>query len=101
MKYRVFDDFFSVLGNKQRVRILQYLDAHGSRTVTEICENLGIEQSAASHNLKRLLLCHFVEMEPKGKERFYSINKDTVQPLFHMIDKHVRTYCVKGCNHWE
>lgn len=101
MKYTVFDDFFSVLGNKQRVRVLQYLDVKGSRTVTEISEDLHFEQSAVSHNLKRLLLCHFVEVEQKGKERVYSINKDTVQPLFRMIDKHVRTYCVKGCNHWE
>lgn len=100
MKYTVFDDFFSVLGNQQRVRILQYLDKNGSKTVTEISNNLQIEQSAVSHNMKRLLMCHFVEMEPKGKERVYSINKDTVQPLFRMIDKHVRTYCAKGCKHW-
>ena len=101
MKYTVFDDFFSVLGNKQRVRILQYLDASGSRTVSEISEDLGFEQSAVSHNLKRLLLCHFVEVEPNGKERVYSINKQTVQPLFRMIDEHVRKYCVNGCQHWE
>ncbi len=100
MKYTVFDDFFSVLGNQQRVRILQYLDKNGSKTVTEISNSLQIEQSAVSHNMKRLLMCHFVEMEPKGKERVYSINKDTVQPLFRMIDKHVRTYCAKGCKHW-
>jgi DNA-binding transcriptional ArsR family regulator len=101
MKYTVFDDFFSVLGNKQRVRILQLLNAGGSRTVTEISDNLQLEQSAVSHNMKRLLQCHFVEMEPKGKERVYSINKDTVQPLFRMIEKHIRSYCVKGCIHWE
>ncbi len=100
MKYTVFDDFFSVLGNQQRVRILQFLDKNGSQTVNDISRGLNIEQSAVSHNMKRLLLCHFVEMEPHGKERVYSINKDTVQPLFHMIDKHVRTYCVKGCKHW-
>lgn len=97
----VFDDFFAVLGNKHRVRILQLLDAAGGQTVTDICEHLDMEQSAVSHNMKRLLLCHFVEMEPRGKERVYSINKNTVQPLFSMIDKHVRTYCAKGCNHWE
>lgn len=101
MMFTVFDDFFSVLGNKQRVRILQYLDASGAKTVTEISEDLQLEQSAVSHNLKRLLLCHFVEVEPQGKGRVYSINKDTVQPLFRMIDTHVRTYCAKGCNHWE
>jgi DNA-binding transcriptional ArsR family regulator len=101
MKYTVFDDFFAVLGNKQRVRIPQLLDAQGSRTVTEISALLGIEQSAVSHNMKRLLLCHFVDMEPKGKERVYSINKQTVQPLFRIIDRHVQNYCANGCDHWE
>jgi ArsR family transcriptional regulator len=101
MKYVVFDDFFAVLGNKQRVRILQYLNHAGSRSVSEICDALQIEQSAASHNLKRLSGCHFVEVKAQGKERFYSINTETVQPLFKLIDKHVRSYCIKGCNHWE
>jgi DNA-binding transcriptional ArsR family regulator len=101
MKYIVFDDFFTVLGNKQRVKILQYLNETGSKSVSEICETLKLEQSAVSHNMKRLLGCHFVEVESRGKERLYSINSLTVQPLFRLIDQHVRSYCVKGCDHWE
>lgn len=101
MKYTSFDDFFAVLGNKQRVKILQYLNAEGSKSVTDISQRLEMEQSAVSHNMKRLLECHFVEMEPHGKERIYTINHNTVQPLFNLIDKHVRTYCAKGCRHWE
>lgn len=101
MKYVVFDDFFAVLGNKQRVRILQYLNHAGSQSVSDICTALNLEQSAVSHNMKRLSDCHFVEMEPHGKERRYSINTVTVQPLFALIDQHVRSYCSKGCNHWE
>ena len=101
MTYTVFDDFFAVLGNKQRVKILQYLSDQGGKNVTELSERLNIEQSAVSHNMKRLLSCHFVYMEPHGKERIYTINKDTVQPIFDMVDKHVKTYCAKGCDHWE
>ena len=101
MKYVVFDDFFAVLGNKQRVRILQYLDRAGSRSVSEICTALKLEQSAVSHNMKRLLDCHFVEVESQGKERLYTITSVTVQPLFRLIEQHVRSYCIKGCNHWE
>ncbi len=101
MKYAVFDDFFTVLGNKQRVRILQYLNSGGDKTVGDISERLELEQSAVSHNLKRLLDCHFVEVEKRGKERVYSINTDTVRPLFELIDKHVCKYCREGCKHWE
>jgi DNA-binding transcriptional ArsR family regulator len=101
MNYTSFDDFFTVLGNKQRVKIIQYLDKEGSKSVSDISRKLEMEQSAVSHNMKRLLLCHFVEVKREGKERMYAINEDTIRPLLILIDKHVRTYCVKGCNHWE
>lgn len=101
MKYISFDDFFTVLGNKQRVKILQYLSQEGSKSVSEISNRLKIEQSAVSHNLRRLIMCHFVEVKQQGKERIYSINEETIHPLFNLITKHVEKYCVKGCVHWE
>lgn len=101
MRYAVLDDFFSVLGNQQRVKILQYLSSVGARSVSDISKDLSMEQSAVSHNMKRLLECHFVEMRPSGKERIYSINHDTVEPLFKLIEEHVRKYCAKGCKHWQ
>jgi DNA-binding transcriptional ArsR family regulator len=101
MKYISFDDFFSVLGNKQRVRILQFLNQKGPDCVSSISEALKIEQSAVSHDMKRLLLCHFVEVKQEGKKRVYNINEDTIKPLFLLIEKHVRTYCAKECNHQE
>lgn len=101
MKYTSFDDFFTVLGNKQRVRILQLLDREGRKNVTDISNNLKIEQSAVSHNMSSLLECHFVEVKQHGKERIYTINGETIQPLFRLIQKHVEKYCAKGCKHWE
>lgn len=101
MKYVSFDDFFTVLGNKQRVKILQYLNQEGSKSVSEISTKLKIEQSAVSHDMRRLLLCHFVEVKQQGKERIYSINQETMRPLFNLITKHVETFCVKNCVHWE
>jgi len=101
MIYTSFDDFFSVLGNKQRVKILQFLNREGPKSVTDITNKLEIEQSAVSHDMKRLLACHFVSVKRNGKERIYEINKDTIQPLFNLIRKHVENYCAKGCEHWE
>ena len=100
-QYVIFDDFFAVLGNKQCVRILQYLNEDGGKCVNEIGEKLGIEQSAVSHGLRRLLICHFVYVKPSGKERVYSINYETVRPLLDLINEHVRRYCVRGCRHWN
>lgn len=99
MKDTAIDNFFSVLGNKQRVRILQYLHHANSESVGEICRALDLEQSAVSHNMKRLLDWHFVEMEPHGKERRYRMSSQTVTPLFDLIDQHIRLFCVDGCQH--
>jgi DNA-binding transcriptional ArsR family regulator len=101
MKYVSYDHFFTILGNRQRVRILQYLNQEGPKSVSDISTKLKIEQSAVSHCMKQLLLCHFVEVTQQGKERIYSINKDTMHPLFNLINKHVESYCAEGCNHWE
>lgn len=101
MIYPSFDDFFTVLGNKQRVKILQFLNKEGEQSVSAIAGKLKIEQSAVSHSMKRLLLCHFVEVKREGKERIYAINEETIRPLFNLIRKHVETYCVEACNHWE
>jgi len=99
--YAVLDDFFLALSNRQRVRILQYLGDAGPRNVGEISEKLGIQQSAVSHCMHRLRACHFVNVEQRGKERIYSINHDTVEPLLSLIDEHVRKYCARDCTHWD
>jgi len=101
MKYPSFDHFFTTLANPQRVHILQLLSHEGPKNVSELTGLLKSEQSAVSHNLKPLLLCHFVTVTQDGKERIYSINQDTVGPLLEQIEKHVRTYCAEGCKHWE
>lgn len=100
MKHVSFDHFFMTLGNKQRARILQLLAKEGPKSVSTVAEALKVEQSAVSHSLRQLLLCHFVTVKQEGKERIYAINDDTVKPLFDQIDRHVRKYCVEGCKHW-
>jgi DNA-binding transcriptional ArsR family regulator len=101
MKYASLDHFFTILGNKQRVSLLQLLGRDGPKSVSAITKALESDQSAVSHNLKRLLLCHFVTVQQVGKERIYSINEDTVKPLFELIDKHVSKYCAENCKHGE
>ena len=65
--------------------------------VTELTKKSGLEQSAVSHHLKRLKLCSFVQVEANGKERVYSVNEETVGPLFRLMDMHVKKYCKCVC----
>lgn len=91
-----YKEFFKTLGNQQRVEIILFL-LEGDRNVSEIVDHLKAEQSTVSHNLKRLLSCHFIAVKPNGKERVYAVNKKTIAPLFELIKNHSEAYCKKVC----
>lgn len=88
--------YFHTLGNKTRLGIIHAL-RKGPMNVTELTEKLPYKQSTISHNLKRLVSCEFVRVNRKGLYRYYALNKETVEPLFKIIDKHVHKYCKKLC----
>ncbi len=60
--------------------------------VSEICKELGLEQTHLSHNLKCLTFCGLVTSSREGKSRVYSINQKTVLPLLKIADNHLRDY---------
>jgi len=91
-----YREFFKTLGNQERVGIIICL-LKGDKNVSEIVKVTGGEQTSVSHNLQRLLHCSFVTMKPNGKERIYSVNKETIAPLFEIIKKHANKYCKKLC----
>lgn len=66
-------------------------------SVNEICSSLREEQSKISHNLKKLIECHFLDVKREGKKRIYSLNKDTIVPLMELVKKHVKKYCYTSC----
>jgi len=84
--------FFSTLANPTRLAILEIL-RDGPKNVTEIAEALNQEQSMISHNLKPLERCRFVFSERRKKERFYSLNKETMEKLFKIFSYHAEKYC--------
>src|SRR4030066_2226217 len=84
--------FFKVLANPTRLAILEVL-RNKSRSVNEIAESLKQEQSMISHNLEPLEKCKFVFSERKEKQRIYSLNKETVEPLFELFLYHSQKYC--------
>jgi DNA-binding transcriptional ArsR family regulator len=85
--------FFDALGNKTRLHLLNAL-LEKPKTVSEIITETGIEQTAASHGLKRLHEAGMITMKPKGKFRVYALNEKTIAPLLTLIDTHVHTYCM-------
>jgi len=84
--------FFAVLANPTRLAIVDLL-RDGSKSVLEIAESLKAEQSMISHNLKSLEGCRFVFSKKSGKQRFYSLNLETMEPLMETFNFHAKKYC--------
>jgi DNA-binding transcriptional ArsR family regulator len=87
--------FFTNLSNPTRLAALEKL-AEKPLSVNELAQALGQEQSMISHNLKPLLQCNFIYLERKGKQRIYSVNHETVDALFKVIENHAEKFCPTG-----
>lgn len=92
-----YELFFETFSNKTRMKIIEALSL-GPKSVTQICKITGEEQSKVSHNLKKLIQCHFLDVSRKGKKRIYSLNKDTIIPVLGLVEKHVSKYCKEVCH---
>jgi ArsR family transcriptional regulator len=84
--------FFSTLANPTRLAILENL-LEGSLNVTNIAKILQQDQSMVSHNLKLLERCHFVSAEKKGKEKYFTINDESIREIFEIVKKHAKSKC--------
>jgi len=96
MKNSTYHLFFTNLANSLKIEIILSL-RQKSKNVTQISNELKVEQSKISHALKSLRSCNIVIVEQQGKSRVYSLNKDTIVPMLNLIDKHARTHCKGAC----
>jgi ArsR family transcriptional regulator len=87
MKCNTYHFFFRNLANPLKTEIISALKEKES-SVNELSESLGIEQSKVSHALTAMKNCNIVDVKQKGKQRIYSLNKDTILPMLKIIDKH-------------
>jgi DNA-binding transcriptional ArsR family regulator len=65
-------------------------------SVNELATTLGQEQSMISHNLKPLLACNLVTIQKQGKKHIYTINSETLSPIFDAIQNHAEKFCPTG-----
>ena len=99
-KREVYDSykiFFGTLVSESRLKIINFL-RKGKRNVSEIMKELNMDQTSVSHDLSRLKKCSFVNVEIRGKFRYYSLNKKTITPLMSLIDKHMSSHCIHILN---
>ena len=74
------------INHRLRQQILGLIHQKGRMTVTDIYQELKIEQSVASMHLGILRVAMFLTRKRQGKNIFYSVNYERV--------KHVHLHCV-------
>lgn len=95
LKCDAYHIFFKNLANPVKTGIIHVLKER-PKSVGELSDELGVEQSKLSHALANLRFCNLVDSKQKGKQRIYSLNKKTIIPILKIIDKHRGSYC-NGC----
>lgn len=82
-------EFFKVLGDSTRLRILNELLVEEECGVSQIANNLDMSISAISHQLKVLKTHRLIKNKKVGKEVFYSLDDDHVQTILEMGITHL------------
>jgi ArsR family transcriptional regulator, zinc-responsive transcriptional repressor len=80
---------FKLLGDNTRFRIL-YLLQDKEWNVNAIATELQMEQSAVSHQLKKLKEARLVKSRRVGKNMLYSQDDNHVYEILHMAVTHVK-----------
>jgi ArsR family transcriptional regulator len=81
-------DFFKVLGDSTRMKILFAIDRE-PLCVCDIAELVGMTKSAVSHQLKILKTAKLVGVRREGKAAFYSLADDHVMTILCMGLEHI------------
>ncbi|MCM0582085.1 winged helix-turn-helix transcriptional regulator [Weissella diestrammenae] len=82
------EQIFKLLGNKQRLTILELLRVRAYR-VSEIVDVMQMEQSAISHQLKLLREAQLVQTKKQGREVLYCLTDSHILKLLDNAMQHV------------
>jgi ArsR family transcriptional regulator len=82
-------DFFKVLGDSTRIKIMWALDEN-EMCVCDLAFLLNMTKSAISHQLRSLRQANLVKYRKEGKEVFYSLSDDHVREIFEKGLDHIR-----------
>lgn len=82
-------DFFKVLGDSTRAKIMWALD-ESEMCVCDLAVLLNMTKSAISHQLRSLRQTNLVKYKREGKVIFYSLSDDHVKAIFEKGLEHIR-----------
>lgn len=81
-------DFFKVLGDSTRLRVLSFLLSEGESGVSQISSCLNMSQSAISQQLKVLRQMRLVKFRKEGRNVIYRLSDDHVRSILELGIEH-------------
>jgi DNA-binding transcriptional ArsR family regulator len=81
-------EFFSLLGDANRLRILSLL-AKRELCVCDLADDLGMSESAVSHQLRTLRALRLVKYQKQGRRVFYRLADHHVLDLYYAVSEHL------------
>ena len=81
-------DFFKLLGDTTRLRILFALDQH-EMCVCDIANVLSMTKSSISHQLSTLRRSGIVKCRKEGKEVYYTLDDEHINKVFEIALEHI------------
>jgi ArsR family transcriptional regulator len=82
-------DFFKVLGDSTRMRIIWALD-ESEMCVCDIAVLLNMTKSAISHQLRALRNANLVKFRKEGKTVFYSLKDKHIKDIYEIGMEHIK-----------
>ena len=82
-------DFFKVLGDSTRMKIIWALD-ESEMCVCDIAVLLNMTKSAISHQLRALRNANLVKFRRDGKEVYYSLKDKHVRDIYEIGMEHIK-----------
>ena len=87
-EYSELSEFFKIFGNPTRLKIISLL-SFDDLCVCDICESLGLNQTAVSNQLRILRAHNIVKYEKEGKLARYSLTDLHVETIYKMGLEHM------------
>jgi DNA-binding transcriptional ArsR family regulator len=81
-------EFFSFLGDANRLRILSLL-AHKELCVSDLAASLDMSESAVSHQLRNLRAMRLVSYRKQGRNVFYRLHDNHIFHLYQAVAEHL------------
>ena len=83
-------EFFKVLGDSTRIKIVCLLFQHGELCVSDIVKKVHVSRTAVSHQLRTLKDNRIVSFRKEGQMNYYRLDDEHVEGIINLTMIHLK-----------